>query len=43
LANYLDRQALTEGYLLIFDHSKKKTWKSEWEELNGKRVFAVWV
>ncbi len=43
LANYLDRQALNEGYLLIFDHSKKKTWKSGWEMALGKRVFVAWV
>jgi len=43
LADYLDRQALDEGYLLIFDHSKKKTWKSAWKEVQGKRIFSVWV
>lgn len=43
LADYLDRQTLNEGYLLIFDHSKKKTWKSAWKEVQGKRIFAVWV
>jgi hypothetical protein len=43
LADYLERQSLHEGYLLVFDHSKKKTWKSGWEEVSGKRVFLVWV
>jgi hypothetical protein len=43
LADYLDRQALHEGYLLVFDHSKKKSWKSGWEEVLGKKVFVVWV
>lgn len=43
LADYLDRQALQEGYLLVFDHSKKKSWKSGWEEVLGKKVFVVWV
>lgn len=43
LADYLDRQTLTEGFLLVFDHSKKKSWKSGWEEVKGKKVFVVWV
>lgn len=43
LADYLDRQNQSEGYLLIFDHSKKKTWKSAWEMVKGKKVFVVWV
>jgi hypothetical protein len=43
LADYLDRQQLNEGYLLIFDHSKKKNWKSGWEKVMQKRVFVVWV
>jgi len=43
LADYLERQSLQEGYLLVFDHSKKKTWKSVWEVVQGKRVFVVWV
>ena len=43
LADYLDIQALSEGYLLIFDHSEIKNWQSEWREVQGKRVFAVWV
>ena len=43
LSNYLDSQALNEGYLLIFDHSEVKNWRSEWIELADKKVFAVWV
>jgi hypothetical protein len=31
------------GYLVIFNQNKKKTWKTEWIELKGKKVFAVWV
>ena len=27
------------GYLLIFDHNKKKTWKKDWVTANGKRIF----
>ena len=35
--------SLTEGYLLIFDHSKRKIWKREWTEVEGKKIFMVWV
>ncbi|WP_421797087.1 AAA family ATPase [Haliscomenobacter sp.] len=43
LVDYLDRQALQEGFLLVFDQLKKKVWTSGWEELKGKRVFVVRV
>ena len=43
LANYLDAQALDEGYLLIFDHSEVKNWRSEWIDAHGKKVFVIWV
>ena len=43
LADYLDRQNLNEGYLLIFDHSEVKNWHSEWLEFDEKKIFAVWV
>jgi hypothetical protein len=43
LYDYLDRLKLTEGYLLIFDHSAIKTWHSEWIEHNEKKIFIVWV
>ncbi|MDZ7876665.1 MAG: AAA family ATPase [Saprospiraceae bacterium] len=43
LADYLERQALTEGYLLIFDHSEVKKWDSDWTEKKGKKIFIVWV
>jgi Predicted AAA-ATPase len=43
LADYLEKQALNEGYLLIFDHSEIKKWDSEWIEIQGKKIFAVWV
>ncbi|MDZ7876348.1 MAG: GxxExxY protein [Saprospiraceae bacterium] len=38
LTDYLERQGLDTGYLVIFDHSKKKTWKKEWIEVEGKRI-----
>jgi energy-coupling factor transporter ATP-binding protein EcfA2 len=43
LSDYLDKTGMTEGYLIIFNHNKKKTWKTEWIDLKGKKVFAVWV
>ena len=43
LADYLDRQDVNEGYLLIFDHAEVKKWDSKWVESNGKKIFAVWV
>ena len=43
LADYLDRQDLTTGYLLIYDHSKKRKWTKEWVEVDGKRIFCVRV
>ena len=43
LCDYLDRLSLTEGYLLIFDHSKRKIWKKEWMEVQGKKIYMVWV
>jgi hypothetical protein len=50
LADYLDRQGLDEGYLVIFDPRRSvetihesSRWAQEWIEVEGKRVFAVWV
>jgi hypothetical protein len=43
LSEYLDRQTLTEGYLLIFDHANVKTWKSDRIVWQGKKIFTVWV
>jgi Predicted AAA-ATPase len=43
LADYLTSQSLSEGYLLIFDHSEVKQWHSEWLEIQGKKIFAAWV
>ena len=43
LADYLDRQAVTEGYLVIFDQRKKKSWKKEWVTVQGKKVFTIWI
>ena len=43
LADYLDRLALTEGFLIIFDHAKRKSWKKGWQNVGDKKVFSVWV
>jgi energy-coupling factor transporter ATP-binding protein EcfA2 len=43
LGDYLDRLKLTEGYLIIFDHSAIKTWDSGWIDHNGKQIFIAWV
>ncbi len=43
LSDYMDSLSLKEGYLVIFNHNKKKTWKTEWIEFADKKVFAVWV
>ncbi len=43
LADYLDRQQVDEGYLVIFEGEKEKTQRQAWIEHKGKRVFAVWV
>jgi hypothetical protein len=43
LADYLDRQNLNEGYLVIFDHSSVKSWHTDRVEVKGKNIFIVWV
>jgi hypothetical protein len=43
LNDYLAIQGLKEGYLIIFDHSEVKNWRSEWCEVEGKKIFMIWV
>jgi hypothetical protein len=43
LVDYLDKQDLTEGYLLIFDHSAVKHWESDWVYRGDKKIFVAWV
>ena len=43
LSNYLDIHTVQTGYLIIFDHRKKKKWVQETISHNGKSIFAVWV
>jgi PD-(D/E)XK nuclease superfamily len=43
LADYLDRQNLEQGFLVIFDQSAVKTWEKKRIRKAGKRIFAIWV
>lgn len=45
LCDYLDRQNLKRGYLLIFDLRKESGQTGKWEEIQarGKRISAAWV
>lgn len=43
LDKYLDDLGLTEGYILIFDHNKKRRKKSQWINYNGKKILQVFV
>jgi len=44
LSDYLNRQGLQEGYLVIFEQrAVQKKWGQEWLVVDGKRVFSVWV
>ncbi len=43
LADYLEKQGLATGYLIIFDQRVKKSWYKEWVTVHNKRIFAVWV
>jgi hypothetical protein len=43
LADYLEIQNLTEGYLVIFDNKEIKKWSHDTTIVNGKRIFMVWV
>jgi hypothetical protein len=49
LYDYLERQNQDTGYLVIFDNRKENTkepkneLKTEWIEVEEKRIFAVWI
>ncbi len=43
LSGYLDMYSLKEGYLLIYDFNKNKTYKEERIVFEDKRIFTVWV
>ena len=43
LSDYLDREHMKTGFLLIFEHKKEKSWRQEWMKGGDKEVFGVWV
>ncbi|MGB0930549.1 MAG: GxxExxY protein, partial [Chitinophagales bacterium] len=43
LTDYLDRQKLKAGFLVIFEYRTKKTWRKQRVLENGKDIFAVWI
>jgi AAA-like domain/PD-(D/E)XK nuclease superfamily len=43
LTDYLERQGLDTGYLIVFDHSEAKEWKTQRVRTKGKRILAAWV
>lgn len=43
LADYLTIHGQDKGYLLIFDHRKKKDWKHQLIQHQAKTIFAIWV
>jgi len=43
LSDYLDFQGIKNGYLLIYDFSKNKEYKSEQIQFKDKSIFAAWI
>ncbi|MCP3872677.1 MAG: AAA family ATPase, partial [Desulfobacteraceae bacterium] len=43
LSDYLDIYSLNEGYLLIYDFNKGKSYKEEQIQFQEKEIFALWV
>jgi hypothetical protein len=43
LTDYLEIHGVNTGYLVIFEYNKVKSWRKEWIDSKGKRIFAVWV
>ena len=43
LANYLEKQHQSKGYLLIFDARQTKTWQQQSIKVRDKTIFTVWV
>jgi hypothetical protein len=43
LAAYLEIHGLSEGFLIIFDSRKKRTWAKKTVVHKGKKIFMVWV
>jgi hypothetical protein len=43
LVDYLDRQGLDKGYLIVFDNNEVKEWNTKIIRSKGKRIKVVWV
>ena len=43
LSDYLDIYSLKQGYLLIYDFNKGKSYKEELIQFQDKEIFSVWV
>lgn len=43
LTDYLEIHGVNTGFLVIFEYNKVKSWRKEWIDNKGKRIFAVWV
>jgi hypothetical protein len=43
LGDYLGIHGASTGFLVIFEHNKAKSWRQEWIEHDGRRIWAVWV
>ncbi|MBN2444845.1 MAG: AAA-like domain-containing protein [Spirochaetales bacterium] len=43
LTDYLERQHVNKGYLIIFDFKKAMEYKQEKKSIDGRDIFIVWV
>ncbi|HBY20874.1 MAG: hypothetical protein A2Y24_07215 [Clostridiales bacterium GWE2_32_10] len=43
LAEYIEIKNMDEGYMVMFDFNKKKRYKNEWIEVEGKRIYEIVV
>jgi hypothetical protein len=43
LSDYLEKQHLNQGYLIVFDHSAVKTWDKKRIRKADKKILAIWV
>jgi hypothetical protein len=43
LLGYMESLGLNEAYLVIFDSKKEHRLHRQWHEIEGKRIFGVWV
>jgi len=41
LAGYMKIKGAKEGYMVVFDFSKEKSYKNEWIEVDGRRIYEV--